>query len=129
MTSGPTKRGRRATAIGGAVLLVLVIAGGYWFLTMGPGRQLLSPAGSTVAEFRGDGDTETSSFSVRAGWGIHWETSGSHFSFAIQGDRDFGVVIDTDEPGSGITSPTGAGTYHLVIDAQGPWSVRISQGD
>ena len=130
MTIGETRQSStgRPIIIGLVVLLVVAIAG-YWFFTQGPGQQLLSPPGSTVAEFEGDADEVTSSFDVREGWAIHWESSGDAFSFAINGDRDFGTVIDIDEPGNGITSPTGSGTYHLEITADGPWTVTITQGD
>lgn len=109
--------------------LLVLAAGGYWLLTQGPGQQLLSPAGSTVVEFSGDSDQTTSSFDVREGWAIHWESTGEAFAFAIDGDRDFGTVIDVDEPGNGVTSPTGSGTYNLEITADGPWTVRITQGE
>lgn len=118
----------RPGALGAVIIVMVLAAGAYWMFTNGPGRQLLSPPGSTVASFSGDRPQTTPSFSVRAGWGIHWESTGP-FSFAIRGDRDFGTVISTDGPGSGITSPTGEGTYFLEVDAAGPWTITISQGD
>ena len=130
MTDEPTPRSsfNRPLVITLVGLLILAAAG-YWLLTEGPGQQVLSPAGSTVAEFSGDTDQTTTSFDVREGWAIHWESTGEAFAFGIGGDRDFGTVIDVDEPGNGVTSPTGAGTYHLEIAAKGPWTVRITQGD
>ena len=115
--------------------IVLVIAvlvsfvGVYWFFTQGPGVQLISPAGSTVAAYSGDGDQTTPAFKVRDGWGIQWESTGEHFAFAIKGDRDFGKVIDISEPGSGVTSPTGAGSFRLEVTAKGPWTISITQGN
>lgn len=121
---------RTTTAAAAAVVGLIVLAAiGYWFLTLGPGQTLVSPAGSTVAEFSGEGDQTTDEFEVREGWAIHWENSGESFSFAITGDRDFGTVIDQSEPGSGVTSPVGAGAYRLEIAAEGPWAIRIVQGD
>jgi hypothetical protein len=38
-------------------------------------------------------------------------------------------VINLTEPGSGITSPTGAGSYYLEVTATGPWTIEITQGD
>lgn len=129
-----THAAKRRTGTGrplviGLVVLLVVAVTGFWFLTQGPGQRLLSPAGSTVAEFGGDSNETTSSFDVREGWAIHWESAGEAFAFAIEGNRDFGTVIDIDEPGSGVTSPTGSGTQHLVIVAEGPWTVTITQGD
>jgi hypothetical protein len=129
--SGPSERARPAWLLPllAIAVLVLISAIAYWFVTQGPGVGIISPRGSAVAEFSGDGDQTTESFSVREGWSIHWENSGSEFSFAITGDRDFGTVIDQDEPGSGVTSPVGEGTYQLEIQAEGPWEVRIVQGE
>jgi hypothetical protein len=128
-----TERARRrpswAKAVLVAVLAVVLLIGGYWLFTQGPGRQLLSPAGSTVAEFSGDSNQTTGSFQVREGWAINWESTGQQFAFAIRGDRDFGTVINIDEPGSGVTSPTGAGTFHLDVTAAGPWAISITQGE
>lgn len=111
------------------LLLVALFAVGYWFVALGPGRQLVSPAGSNVAEFSGDGDQTTDSFTVREGWAIEWQSSGERFAYAIRGDRDFGTVIDIDAPGNGVTSPTGSGTFFLDVTAEGPWSITVRQGD
>ena len=114
-------------AVGLAAIVIILL--GYWFLTRGPGVELLSPTGSTVTGFTGEGDMTTGTFQVRDGWAIHWESTGDRFAFAIRGDRDFGTVIDVDEPESGVTSPTGAGAFHLEITAAGPWSITIAQGE
>lgn len=111
------------------VLIVVVAIGAYWLFTRGPGARLVSPAGSTVAQFRGSGDRITEAFSVREGWSIHWENTGDRFAFAISGDRDLGTVVEQEEPASGVTSPVGGGTFRLEITAEGPWSVRIVQGE
>jgi hypothetical protein len=116
-----------------AIILVIIVlvsfAGVYLFFTQGPGTQFLSPAGSTVAAYSGDGDQTTLAFKVREGWAIQWESKGDQFAFAIQGDRDFGKVIDINEPGNGVTSPTGAGSFHLEVTATGPWTISITQGN
>lgn len=117
----------RASLVALAILAAIVVAG-IWTFAYGPGQRLLSPPGATVASFAGDGPQMTAPFSVRAGWAIHWESTGP-FSFAIRGDRDFGTIINTGEPGSGITSPTGEGTYYLEVQAERSWTIRISQGD
>ena len=131
MADAVTRRRRpRPGAVAAAALIVaLVIVGGYWFVTQGPGRQLLSPPGSTVAEYNGTGDGKTGTFTVREGWAINWETTGSRFALAIRGSRDFGTVIDVNEPGNGVTSPVGSGTFWIELKAEGPWTIRIAQGE
>ena len=125
----PSRRPSRPTAALVAVAVVTLLVAGYWLMTQGPGRQILSPPGSIVTEFSGDSDLTSEPFQVREGWAIQWESKGDHFAFAIRGDRDFGTIIDVDEPGSGVTSPTGAGTFHLEVTSSGPWSIKIAQGE
>jgi len=130
-TTSPGMAARSRSRLLLAVLAVAVIAivlGGYWFLTQGPGTQFTSPAGSTVADFKGSGDQTTGTFTVREGWRIDWQHD-SAFAFAIRGDRDFGKVIDEQGSGSGVTSPVGAGSFHLEITADGPWEIKVIQGD
>ena len=110
------------------VVLVLVGAGAYWFLTQGPGVRITSPPGSEVLSFSDDGDARTKSFQVREGWQIQWEHDGK-FTMAIDGDRDFGVAIDEEEAGSGVTSPVGEGTFFLEISADAPWQITVIQGE
>jgi hypothetical protein len=123
--------GRSRWLLIGAALVVglLLLVGTWWLFTQGPGAALLSPPGSTVASFSGEGNQTTDSFSVREGWSIQWQSEGQSFSYAIRGDRDFGTVITVDEPTSGVTNPTGSGTYHLEITAEGAWQVDVIQGD
>ena len=122
------RSGRSGIAVG-LIVAVALVGIGYWFVTAGPGRQLVSPAGSTVLSLTGDGDLASPSFQVRTGWRIEWANQGERFSFAIDGDRQFGTVVEQEEPGSGVTSPTGEGTFHLEITADGPWTVEIVEGD
>jgi hypothetical protein len=123
-----TNRRRRVAAVA-LVGVVAILVVGYWFLFLGPGRAILSPPGSTVASFTGDANQITTSFTVRDGWAINWQSSGSSFAFAIKGDRDYGTVVNNAGPGSGITSPAGSGTFHLEVTAVGPWTIDITQGD
>jgi hypothetical protein len=112
-------------------MVVLVLAGAalaYWFVTLGPGVALLSPAGSTVAELSGSGDQTSTTFRVRAGWQINWEATANHFAVAIVGDKDLGTVVSRDEPGSGVTVRSDAGNYRLEVRADGPWTIRVTQG-
>jgi hypothetical protein len=117
-------RGKTYAAIG-ALLLVAVAV---WFLTEGPGQRILSPPGSTVAEFEGSGNQSTPAFKVREGWQIHWDSQSETFSLAIRGDRDFGTVVEVAEPTSGITAPVGAGSFYLEVTAGGEWSITVVQG-
>jgi hypothetical protein len=128
----PDKVRRRPGWIVIAAVVVLVIAvgiGAYWFLTQGPGNRLVSPEGSDITEFNGDGDQTTDSFEVRDQWQVHWENSGESFAFAIKGDQDLGTIVEQDGPGSGVTSVVAGGTFHLEITAEGPWEIRITQGE
>jgi hypothetical protein len=117
---------RRRLALVGALLLV-ALAAAYWF-TQGPGVAMLSPAGSTVVELSGSGDQTSNSFRVRAGWEIHWETTGEHLAVAISGGKDVGTVISQDQPGSGVAVRGDAGNYQLEVRADGPWTIRVTQG-
>ena len=112
-----------------ALVVVLVGAGAYWFLTQGPGQRIVSPPGSDITSFSGEGDQTTDSFTVRGQWQIHWQNEGETFSFAIDGDQDLGTIIEQEEPGSGVTNVVAAGTFHIVVTAEGPWTIRITQGE
>jgi hypothetical protein len=111
----------------GILALAVVGLGSYYVLTRGAASN--APARTDVATFSGDGDDMTESFTVTEPWQIHWETEGETFTFAIGGERDYGVVIEQDGPGSGVTSPVGSGTFHLEVAAEGPWRVQIFQGE
>jgi hypothetical protein len=111
----------------GVLLLAVVGLSSYYLLTRGTASN--APARTDVASFSGDGDQVTESFSVTEPWQIHWETEGEAFTFAISGDRDYGVVIEQAGPGSGVTSPVGSGTFHIEVTAEGPWRVQIFQGE
>jgi hypothetical protein len=111
----------------GVLVLAVVGLGSYYFLARGTAPS--APARTDVVSFSGDGDDVTESFSVTEPWQIHWETEGPAFTFAIAGDRDYGVVIEQDGPGSGVTSPVGSGTFHLEVTADGPWRVQVFQGE
>lgn len=122
-------RPRRPILLGIGLALVAVVAlGGYWFFTEGPGWPVISPRGSTVAMFSGDGDLTTATFRVREGWRIRWEASGQAFAMGIEGDVNMGTVVRIDAPDSGLTAPPREGTFRLEIRATGPWTATILQG-
>lgn len=112
-----------------AILVIVVGIGVYWFLTQGPGNRIVSPPGSDITEFIGDGDKTTDSFEVRGQWQVHWANSGESFAYAINGDQDLGTIVEQEGPGSGVTSVVAGGTFHLEITATGPWEIRIGQGE
>ena len=125
----PAGRGRSAILIIGAlVVLAAVGLGAYALLGKPNGGPNGTTAPGVIAQFDGDGDKTSDAFRVDEGWQILWETTGETFEFAIAGDTDFGTVIQQAGPGSGITSPVGAGTFRLEITAKGPWSIQIVQG-
>lgn len=111
------------------LVIILVAIGAYWFVTQGPGQRIVSPPGSEITEFSGDANQTTESFSVRGQWQVHWQNSGDEFTFAIDGDQDLGTIIEQEEPGSGVTNVVAAGTFHLEVTANGPWTIRITQGE
>lgn len=122
-----SRGGNRAVALAVAALVLFASGFGLFYL-FGRGSDEPPPR-TDVAEFSGDSNETTGSFSVEEPWQIHWETDGESFSYAIEGDRDYGTVIEQEGPGSGVTSPVGSGTFRLVITADGPWTVQIFQNE
>jgi hypothetical protein len=121
---GPPKRRLRLVLV---VFLIAAIAVVGYVLTRPDSSDQAPPNRTTVASFQGTGDDTTETFNVTKSWRIDWKSTGKRFAFAITGDRDFGTVIDRKEPGSGITTAEGTGTFRLVIKAKGSWSARILQ--
>jgi hypothetical protein len=113
--------------LGGLLAAALVLGGVYWFVA-GPGRPGGEP-GSMLVEMNGTGDAQSEPFYARRGWYVEWQNTGAHFSYTIRGDVDFGQVINQNGPSNGITSPVPTGTFRIQVAAEGPWSVRVVQGD
>ena len=126
-SASPAPADRRWLVVS-VIVLIAAVAGLSLYLSGGTHAPATDPTRAVSTEFRGHGDETTDTFEVDRGWRILWETTGRAFQFAITGDRDFGTVIDRDGPGSGVTSPVGAGTFRLEITARGPWSIQIIQG-
>jgi hypothetical protein len=123
----PRRMSNRGVSVAVAALVLVAAGYGlYYLFGRGTGEP---PPRTDVAEFSGDSDATTESFTVQEPWQIHWETEGESFSYAIEGDRDYGTIIEQEGPGSGVTSPVGSGTFHLEITADGPWHVQIFQNE
>jgi len=120
---------RRLTilSVAAVILIVAVMAIGCSPLEA-PARSGGDP-GSTLVALSGDGDKVSEDFYARSGWSIEWENTGQYFSYTIHGDVEFGQVITQNGPGSGITSPVPVGTFSIEVVAQGPWSIKVIQGD
>jgi hypothetical protein len=110
------------------VVAIAVLVSGIWYLKVGPGARG-GPSGSVVGDFSGSAAQKTDSFFVRSGWQIQWKSEGTAFRLAVRGDVDVGTVVDQQSPGSGVTSPVPAGTFYLEIAADGPWQIKVIQGD
>jgi hypothetical protein len=108
-------------------VLVLAIAGAGWYLLIGPGRPGGDP-GAVLVDLSGSAAATSESFVAREGWQIVWETEADHFTISIDGDVPIGTAVDQAGPGSGITFPVPEGTFSLSVDADGPWSLRVTQG-
>ena len=126
MSSSAPARDRRLLQI---VVVALVLVATAWFFLLGPGTRILSPKGSSIVELSGSGDQTTASFAARSGWQIQWTQSSDHFAISIQGDHNLGKVLDVTDTSLGVTTAPVGGTFHLEIDANGPWTARILQGD
>ena len=134
--AGAPTTNRRRLALAVIVLVVAAAAVGAFFAFRGDDPKTPSNATSprngnpgaerdVVAEFNGDGDQETKSFTVNDGWEIRWETTGESLQVAITGDTDIGTVVDQPAAGGGATYPVGSGKVHLEIKARGPWTIKI----
>jgi len=119
---------RRRVALLLGIAAVVVAAGALWYLNAGPGHRG-GPAGSVVGDFAGSAGQKTDPFFVRSGWQIQWKSDGTSFRLAVRGDVDVGVVVDQQSAGSGVTSPVPAGNFYLEISGNGPWQVKVIQGD
>ena len=86
------------------------------------------PPPGTILDVSGSGDKVSSTFEVRPGWQVIWQSDGAHFAFAVRGDQDLGTVVDQSGPSSGAVAPPGSGSFHIEVTAKGPWSIKVLQG-
>jgi hypothetical protein len=112
-----------------AVLGVIVLAVAGAIIVMSLSDRRGGDPGSLILEMNGLANETSDTFFARAGWSIEWENTGEYFSYTIHGDVEFGQVITQDGPGNGITSPVPTGNFFIEVAAEGPWSIKVLQGD
>ena len=81
-----------------------------------------------LVDQKGSGDFTSADFVARRGWQIQWQTDADTFDLQVHGQPDVGRISDHPGPVSGVVSPPQAGTFHIEIKADGPWSVKVLQG-
>ena len=77
----------------------------------------------------GDSHDVSDSFEVKPGWQILWQIDGTSIAVAVTGEQNLGVLIDEEGPASGVTGIAQGGVFRLEIAANGPWSIRVIDGD
>jgi hypothetical protein len=115
-------------ALAAALVIGAVALIGGWVFLLGPLRAG-GPPTSVIVDLSGTTNASSDVFLARRGWQIQWQTEADHFQLAIHGEPDLGTAVDQEGPGSGITSPVPNGDFRLEVTADGPWSLRVIQGD
>jgi hypothetical protein len=82
-----------------------------------------------VLSVTGESHEITDTFEVKPGWQIHWQTDGTSIAVAVTGASNLGVLIDYPGPASGVTGVAEGGEYRLEIEANGPWSITVIDGE
>ena len=77
----------------------------------------------------GDSHDVSDSFEVKPGWQILWQIDGTSIAVAVTGEQNLGVLIDEEGPASGVTGIAQGGVFRLEIAANGPWSIRVIDGE
>ena len=133
---GPVERRRWRPSAGGrartwlvAILVLLAAAALGVILAISTATKRGGDSGSLGLEMSGSGNETSETFFARQGWSIDWENTGQYFSYTIRGDVEFGQVVTQNGPGNGSTSPVPTGNFFIEVVAQGPWSMRVVQGE
>ncbi len=103
-----------------ARVLPLLLVGGLACSALGQG---------TLAEYSGNGSSNTRPFSAPSGWEVQWNASGDIFQvyvFDMEGDL-VEVAANQMGPGSGASFIAREGTYYLQVNAMGSWALRVVQ--
>src|SRR5690606_36003095 len=103
-----------------ARVLPLLLVGGLACSALGQG---------TLAEYSGNGSSNTRPFSAPSGWEVQWNATGDIFQvyvFDMEGDL-VEVAANQMGPGSGASFIAREGTYYLQVNAMGSWALRVVQ--
>lgn len=82
-----------------------------------------------ILTIEGDSHDVSDSFEVKPGWQILWQIDGTSIAVAVTGEQNLGVLIDEEGPASGVTGIAQGGVFRLEIAANGPWSIRVIDGE
>jgi hypothetical protein len=82
-----------------------------------------------ILTIEGDSHDVSDSFEVKPGWQIQWQIEGTSIAVAVTGEQNLGVLIDEEGPASGVTGIAQGGVFRLEIAANGPWSIRVIDGE
>ena len=82
-----------------------------------------------ILTLEGDSHEVSDSFEVKPGWQIQWQIEGTSIAVAVTGEQNLGVLIDEEGPASGVTGIAQGGVFRLEIAANGPWSIRVIDGE
>ena len=82
-----------------------------------------------IFTLEGDSHDVSDSFEVKPGWQILWQIDGTSIAVAVTGEQNLGVLIDEEGPASGVTGIAQGGVFRLEIAANGPWSIRVIDGE
>jgi len=82
-----------------------------------------------ILDQNGSSDATTEVFTVDPGWQITWRTDGESFAFKVSGDQNLGTIVEKKGPASGVTSLAPAGSFRIEVEAVGPWSIVVVNGN
>ena len=103
------------------LLLILVLAATF--------TRVAFAQAPVIADYSGNGLSNTRPFTASSGWEIQWSASGDIFQIYvhdISGDL-IDVAANQMGPGNGSSYQAPAGTFYLQVNAIGSWSVRVVQ--
>ncbi|MDT7040826.1 hypothetical protein [Candidatus Nitronereus thalassa] len=80
-----------------------------------------------VIQFTGQGSTQTETFHVPSGWGIHWEADGPIFQVLVHSSiGDLPMVGFSQEEGKrGFLMQFVGGEFYLKVHSPSNWTIRV----
>lgn len=86
-------------------------------------------AQSTVAEYSGNGLSNTRPFTVQDSWEVQWDANGDIFQIYVYDTNGNLIDIAANQmgPGTGASFLARGGSYYLQVNSIGRWSVRVVQ--